>query len=62
MDALSTFVRRSIPDYLSGLPVPNSVGGYFSLSGELSNQFMTGLIILISIYEPMVDKTLRLSI
>lgn len=48
MDALSTFVRRSIPDYLSGLPVPNSIGGYFSLSGELSNQFMTGLIIHIS--------------
>ena len=45
MDALSTFVRRSIPDYLSGLPVPNSVGGYFSLSGELRNQFMPALII-----------------
>ena len=48
MDTLSTFVRRSIPDYLSGLPVPNSVGGYFSLSGELCDQFMNGLIIHIS--------------
>ena len=31
MEALSSLVRKTLPDYLSSLPIPNSVGGWFSL-------------------------------
>jgi len=34
MDVISYLVRRSIPDYLSSVPVPRSVSGFTELSGK----------------------------
>jgi len=34
MDVLSYFVRQSIPNYLSSVPVPRTVGGFADLSGK----------------------------
>lgn len=34
MQLLSQVVKTSLPNYLSGLPVPDSVGGWFKLSCE----------------------------
>lgn len=31
MELLSTLVKSTIPNYLSGLPIPNSFGGWFKL-------------------------------
>ena len=31
MEAISTLVRVSLPNYLSNLPIPSSFGGWFSL-------------------------------
>lgn len=34
MQSLSHAVKTSLPNYLSSLPVPDSVGGWFKLSCE----------------------------
>lgn len=31
MELLSTLVKSTIPNYLSGLPIPNTFGGWFKL-------------------------------
>ncbi|XP_053696639.1 CDGSH iron-sulfur domain-containing protein 2 homolog [Sabethes cyaneus] len=31
MDAMSGLVRKTLPNYLSGLPIPNTFGGWFRL-------------------------------
>ena len=31
MEAISSLVKVSLPEYLSNLPIPNSFGGWFSL-------------------------------
>ena len=35
METISTLVRTSLPNYLQGLPIPNSIGGFAQLSGNL---------------------------
>lgn len=34
MYVLSTLVRVTIPNYLAGLPIPDSFGGWFKLGGK----------------------------
>lgn len=31
MELISSLVKTTIPNYLSGLPIPNSFGGWFKL-------------------------------
>lgn len=35
MESLSSLVKVSLPNYLSGLPIPNTFGGWFRLGCEL---------------------------
>jgi hypothetical protein len=32
MESISNLIRVSLPNYFTNLPVPNSIGGWFSLS------------------------------
>jgi hypothetical protein len=34
MESFSHFFKSSVPNYFNGLPLPNTVGGFFSLSGK----------------------------
>ena len=34
MESVSNMIRVSLPNYFSNLPVPSSIGGWFSLSGK----------------------------
>ena len=34
MESVSNMIRVSLPSYFSNLPVPSSIGGWFSLSGK----------------------------
>lgn len=36
MQLLSNLVKVTLPNYLAGLPIPDSLGGWFRLSGRLS--------------------------
>lgn len=35
MEPIASLVKVSIPNYLSGLPIPNSIGGWFRLGGNI---------------------------
>ena len=34
MQCVHSLVKTTIPNYLSGLPIPNSIGGWFKLGCE----------------------------
>lgn len=34
METVSGLVKTSLPNYLAGLPIPNSIGGWFRLGCE----------------------------
>lgn len=34
MYILSHLIKESLPNYLAGLPIPESVGGWFRLGGK----------------------------
>jgi hypothetical protein len=33
MEVISRVVKVTLPNYLSGLPIPDSIGGWFKLGG-----------------------------
>jgi Iron-containing outer mitochondrial membrane protein N-terminus len=37
MESISTLIKVGIPNYLSGLPIPNTFGGWFKLGCKLKS-------------------------
>lgn len=41
MELISTLVKSSIPNYLSGLPIPDTFGGWFKLGCKCGFSFLS---------------------
>lgn len=41
MEPLAHLVKVSVPNYLAGLPIPDSIGGWFRLGSENINNIFT---------------------
>lgn len=56
MYILSSLVKETIPNYLAGLPIPDSFGGWFRLGGK--HQWDHAYIIFYEVLFKLYDKSI----
>lgn len=60
MEALSSLVKVTLPNYLSNLPIPDSITGWFKLGCKLQNQFLLEKSIILGYSLSIPFKIIRL--